>query len=156
MDRSVTFWHKVLGDQSVTFRHVVLGDRSVTFRHVLGDRSVTFRHGIWDRSVTFRHDNNKEKESWIMLIYSNSKNLFPKWVWCVLIGVLSVVANGSGTCWLSPIKYCGWFYIIIYIYCFLFWVGQWYLLSTCSLYWPLLVFFFLLFVECSKRANNFD
>ena len=41
------------------------------------------------------------------------------------------------------------FILLCSIYCFLFWVGRWYLLSTCSLYWPLLVIFF--FVICGVR-----
>ena len=93
-------------DRSVTFRHVVVGDRSVTFWHVV----------VGDRSVTFRHKKNKENESWIMLIYSNLKNLFPKWVWC---GGLS--PHRCAWCcgqWflyllLSPVEYCSWFYIMI-------------------------------------------
>ena len=41
-------------------------------------------------------------------------------------------------------------YILLFnIYWFLFWVGRWYLLSTCSLYWPLLVIFF--FVICGVQ-----
>ena len=56
---------------------------------------------LGDRSVTFRHQENKENQSWIMLIYSNLNNYFPNecgveaWV---LIDVLGVVANGYGTC----------------------------------------------------------
>ena len=92
-------------------------------------------------------------------IYSDLKNLFPKWVWC---GGLSphrctwVVANDYGTCCCHLLSVMVDFMLLSDIYCFLFWVGRWYLLSTCVLYWPLLVFVFLLFVECSKRANNFD
>ena len=119
------------------------------------DRSVTFRHrSISDRSFTFRHDNNKENESWIMLIYSNSKNLFPKWVWC---GGLSphrcawVVANGYGTCCCHQLSMVVDFMLLSDIYCFLFWVGRWYLLSTCALYWPLLVIFF--FVICGVQQT---
>ena len=41
------------------------------------------------------------------------------------------------------------FILLFIIYCFLFWVGRWYLLSTCSLYWPLLVIFF--FVICGVQ-----
>ena len=44
----------------------------------------------------------------------------------VLIGVLGVVANGSCTCCLSPVKYCGLFHIII----------QYILLSILS--WPMI------------------
>ena len=82
-----------------------------------------------DQSVTFRHDNNKEKESWIMLIYSNSKSLFPKWVWC---GGLSPHRCAWCCCqWflyllLPPAMYCSLFYIII----------QYILLSI--LIWPMI------------------
>ena len=43
------------------------------------------------------------------------------------------------------------FMILSDIYCFLFWVGRWYLLSTCVLYWPLLVCF--LFVFCGVQQT---
>ena len=43
------------------------------------------------------------------------------------------------------------FILLFSIYCFLFWVGRWYLLSTCSLYWPLLVIFF--FVICGVQQT---
>ena len=64
-----------------------------------------------------------------MFIYSNSKNLFPKWVCC---GGLSPHRCAWCCCkWflyllLSPVKYCGWFYIII----------QYILLSILS--WPMI------------------
>ena len=88
---------------------IVVVDRvSRSDTRIVGDRSVTFWHQdskmneYWgDRSVTFRHQDSKENESWIMLIYSDLKNLFPKWVWC---GGLSphrcawVMANAYGTC----------------------------------------------------------
>ena len=49
------------------------------------------------------------------------------------------------------------FMILLDIYCFLFWVGRWYLLSTRALYWPLLLLFSsCLIVECSKRAVIFN
>ena len=81
-------------------------------------------------------------------------NLIPKWVW---YGGLSP----HGCTWrffqwslyllLLPVEYCSWFMILSDIYCFLFWVGRWYLLSTCVLYWPLLVCF--LFVNCGVQQT---
>ena len=105
-----------------------------------------------------------------MEIYSNLKNLFPKWVWC---GGLSPQV-WSWYSWLSTcLLYCYWhlfmlfvayhilssvveFILLLNVYCFLFWVGWWYLLSTCALYWPLVVISSLLFVECSKRTIVFN
>ena len=133
----------------------IVGDRSVTFRHQ--DSKMNEYWGDW--SVTFRHQDSKENESWIMLIYSDLKNLFPKWVWC---GGLSphrcawVVPKGYGTCFCHLLSVMVDFMLLSDIYCFLFWVCRWYLLSTCALYWPLLVCFSLLFVECSKRIIDFD
>ena len=133
----------------------IVGDRSVTFRHQ--DSKMNEYWGDW--SVMFRHQDSKENESWIMLIYSDLKNLFPKWVWC---GGLSPhrCAWGCGQWFwyllLSPVKCYGWFYVII-----------WYILLS-ILSWPMIptqyVFhvltptciFLLLFVECSKRAIDFD
>ena len=135
---------------------------------VLLDRSVTFRHGIWDRSVMFRHDNIKGKESWIILIYSNSKNLFPKWVWC---GGMSphrcawfcdwwctyygVVVNGSCDYCLSPVEYCSWFYIIIrYI---LFSISSWPMIPTQYMFlvWtPTCIFFFVLLWSAASVSST--
>ena len=67
----------------------------------------------------------------------------------VLIGVLCVVANGSCTCCCHLLSIVVDFILLFSIYCFLFWVGRWYLLSSCSLYWPLLVIFF--FVICGVQ-----
>ena len=109
---------------------------------------------VEDRSVTFRHQDSKKNESWIMLIYSNLKNLFPKRVWC---GGVSphrcawVVANGYGTCCCYLLSMVVDFMLLSDIYCFLFWVGRWYLLTTCALYWPLLVCF--LFVICGVQQT---
>ena len=109
---------------------------------------------VGDRSVTFRHQDSKENESWIVLIYSGLKNLIPKWVWC---GGLSphryawVVANGYGTCCCYLLSVMVDFMLLSDKYCFLFWVGRWYLLSTCALYWPLLVIFF--FVICGVQQT---
>ena len=89
-----------------------------------------------------------------MLIYSNLKKLFPKRVWC---GGVSphrcawVVANGYGTCCCYLLSMVVDFMLLSDIYCFLFWVGRWYLLSTCALYWPLLVIFF--FVICGVQQT---
>ena len=74
----------------------------------------------------------------------------------VLMGVLGVIINDSCTCCCYLLSIVVYFMILFDVYCFLFWVGRWYLLSTCSLYWPLLVCFSLLFVECSKRTIDFD
>ena len=107
-----------------------------------------------DRSVTFRHQDSKENKSWIMLIYSDLMNLFPKWVWC---GGLSphrcawVVANGYGTCCCHLLSVMVDFMLLSDIYCFLFWVDRWYLFSTCALYRPLLVIFF--FVICGVQQT---
>ena len=149
-------WYKRRLDE---YKRMRLGDRvSRSDTKIVGDRSVTFWHQdskineYWgDLSVTFRHQDSKESESWIMLIYSGLKKLFPKWVWC---GGLS--PHRCAWCydqWLwyflfSPVKYLVCF-MLFDIYCFLFWVGQWYLLSTCALYWPLLVIF--LFVICGVQ-----
>ena len=94
-----------------------------------------------------------------MLIYSIKRTDFPNengveaWV---LIGVLGVVANGSCTCCCHLLSILVDFMLLLNVYCFLFWVGRWYLLSTCSLYWPLLVFSSCCFVECSKCTIDFD
>ena len=156
-DQSVTFWHQDSRGSGVTFRHQDSRGSGVTNRHVVvGDRSVTFRHQdskmneYWgDRSVTFRHQDSKENESWIMLIYSGLKNLIPKWVWC---GGLNphryawVVINDPCTCCCHLLRILVDFMLLSDIYCFLFWLGQWYLLRTCALYWPLLVCFFLCYL----------
>ena len=69
----------------------------------------------------------------------------------VLMGVLGVIINDSCTfcCYLLSIVVD--FMILSDIYCFLFWVGRWYLLSTRVLYWPLLVCF--LFVICGVQQT---
>ena len=96
----------------------------------------------------------------IMLINSNKNNLFPKYydmeAW-LLMSVLDVIYQRFVYMLLLQIEYCSWFMIWSDIYCFLFWVGRWYLLSTRALYWPLLLLFSsCLIVECSKRAVIFD
>ena len=109
---------------------------------------------VEDRSVTFRHQDSKKSESWIMLIYSGLMKLFPKRVWC---GGVSphrcawVVANGYGTCCCYLLSMVVDFMLLSDIYCFLFWVGRWYLLSTRVLYWPLLGCF--LFVHCAVQQT---
>ena len=81
-------------------------------------------------------------------------NLFPKWVWC---GGLSphrcawVVPNGHSTCCCYLLSIVVDFMILSDKYCFLFWVGRWYLLSTRILYWPLLLWF--LFVICGVQQT---
>ena len=114
---------------------------------------------VEDRSVTFRHKKNKESESWIMIIYSGLKNLIPKWVWC---GGLSphrcawVVSNGYGTCcchllsiWLVLCYYS------IYIAFYFELADDTYSVRVpCTD--PYLYSFSLLFMECNKRAINFD
>ena len=93
----------------------------------------------------------------IMLINSNEKNLFPKWVWygglspheCTwryLSKILYML--------LLHIEYCSWFMIWSDIYCFLFWIGRWYLLSTRVLYWPLLVCFFLVICGVQQTCRR--
>ena len=131
--------HVVIGGSGVTNRHVVIGGSGVTNRHVVvGGSGVTNRHVVLgDRSVTFRHKRNKESESWIMVIYSDLMNLFPKWVW---YGGLCP----HGCAWryyqwflyllLLPVEYCSWFYDII-----------WYILFS-ILSWPMISAQYLCFV----------
>ena len=115
-------------------------------------RSDTRIVGDW--SVTFRHQDSKENESWIMLIYSGLKNLIPKWVCC---GGLSphrcswVVPNGYGTCCCHLLSVMVDFTLLSDIYCFLFWVGRWYLLSTCACTDPYLYVSF--FVICGVQQT---
>ena len=70
--------------------------------------------------------------------------------------MLGVVDNGSCTCCLSPLKYCGLFYVIIHY--ILFSILSWPMIPTQYVFLVLTptCIFSLLFVECSKRANNFD
>ena len=83
----------------------------------------------------------------------------------VLIGVLDVVIDGVPitvlllsmvhvfvACHLFSIVVD--FILLFIIYWFLFWVGQWYLLSTCSLYWPLLVFSSLSFCGVQQACHR--
>ena len=119
-------------------RHVEIGHRSVTFRHIV----------VGERSVTYLHKRNKDNESWN---YVNkfewkepiSPNEHGVETW-VLIGVFDVVTHDLWTCCFHPLRNMVDFMLLSDIYCFLFWVGRWYLLSTCALYWPLLVFIFLI------------
>ena len=57
---------------------------------------------------------------------------------------LAVLINDHSTCCCYMLSNVVDFILLLDIYCFLFWVGRWYLLSTRVLYWPLLVCFFLL------------
>ena len=123
-----------------------------------------------DRSVTFRHDNIKGKESWIILIYSNSKNLFPKWVWCGGMRphrcawccdwwctYFGVVVNGSCVCCLPSVKYHIWFYIIIQ--CLLVSILSWPMIPTQYVFLvltPTCIFPLCSFVEWSKCTTDFD
>ena len=108
-------------------------DRSgVTFRHqdsrlIRVSRSDT--RIVEDRSVTFRHQDSKKNESWIMLIYSNLKNLSPKtsMVWrpesswmCLGCG------QWLGYLLLLSVEYGSRFYVII-----------WYILLS-ILSWPMI------------------
>ena len=68
---------------------------------------------------------------------------------CVLMGVLGVLINDYSTCCCYLLSIVVDFMLLSDIYCFLFWVGRWYLLSTCALYWPLLVIFF--FIICGVQ-----
>ena len=96
----------------------------------------------------------------IMLINSNEKNLYPKWVWCGDLSshrCVDVVTPDLWTCGFHLLRNMVDFILLLDIYCFLFWVGRWYLLSTRVLYWPLLVCFLsLLYVECSKHTVVFN
>ena len=86
-------------------------------------------------------------------------NLFPKWLW---YGGLSP----HGCTWryyqwslylfLLSVKCYSWFYDIIW--CILLSILSCPMISTqyLCLYWPLLVCFLLLFVECSKRTVVFN
>ena len=107
-----------------------------------------------DRSVTFWHDNNEENESWIMLIYSNLKNLFPKWVWC---GGLS--PHRCASCWcewflyllLLPVEYCSWFYIITR--CILLSILSWPMITTQYVFLVLTPTCMFLFVICRVQQT---
>ena len=70
---------------------------------------------------------------------------------CVLMGVLGVLINDYSTCCCYLLSIVVDFMILSDLYCFLFWVGRWYLLSTCVLYWPLLVCF--LFIICGVQQT---
>ena len=69
----------------------------------------------------------------------------------VLKGILGVIINDPCTCCCYLLSIVVDFMISSDIYCFLFWVGRWYLLRTCVLYWPLLVCF--LFVNCGVQQT---
>ena len=57
--------------------------------------------------------------------------------------MLGVVTKGYGNCKCRMLSIVVCFMILFDAYCFLFWVGRWYLLSICVWYWPLLVCFSL-------------
>ena len=62
--------------------------------------------------------------------------------WCTYYGV---VVNDSCVVVCHLLSIVVDFMLLFNVYWFLFWVGRWYLLNTCSLYWPLLVFSSLFF-----------
>ena len=89
-----------------------------------------------------------------MVIYSNLRNLFPKWVWC---GGLS--PHGCAWCcyqWFlyllsSPVKYYGWFYAVIWY--ILFSILSWPMILTqylCLVLTPTCMF---LFVICGVQQT---
>ena len=58
---------------------------------------------------------------------------------------------------LLSVEYCSWFYVIIWY--MLFSILSWPMIPTqylCLVLTPTCMFLSLLFVECNKRANNFD
>ena len=55
---------------------------------------------------------------------------------------LAVLINDYSTCCCYMLSNVVDFILLLDIYCFLFWVGRWYLLSTRVLYWPLIVIVF--------------
>ena len=58
---------------------------------------------------------------------------------------------------LSPVEYCSWFYDIIW--CILLSILSWLMIPTqylCLVLTPTCMFLSLLFLECSKRAIDFD
>ena len=124
-----------------------------------------------DRSVTFWHNNIKGKESWSNLIYLISRNLFSKWVWCGGMSPHScacccdwwctyygdVVVNGSCVCFLPPVRYSSWFYIIIHY--ILISILSWPMIPTQYVFLvltPTCIFLLYSFVECSKCTTDFD
>ena len=72
----------------------------------------------------------------------------------VLMNVLDVIYQRFLYMFFLQIEYCTWFMIWSDIYCFLFWVGRWYLLSTRVLYKPLLVCFFLLNCGVQQKCRR--
>ena len=73
---------------------------------------------------------------------------------CVLKGLLGVIINDSCTCRCYLLSIVVDFMILSDIYCFLFWVGRWYLLSTCVLYWPLLTCFSLVICGVQQTCRR--
>ena len=155
---------RIVYGSGATFRYQYrIHGSGVTFRHqdimrIRVSRSDT-RIVYEERSFTYQHERNKDNESWILLRFSDLMNLFPKWIW---YGGL----RPHGCTWhyyqwflyllLLPIEYCSWFYDIIWY--ILFSILSWPMIPTqyLCLYWPLLVFIFLLIVECSKRTVVFN
>ena len=84
-------------------------------------------------------------------------NLIPKWVWWgawVLVDELGVMTKGYGNCKCRMLSIVVDFMILSNIYCFLFWVCRLYLLSTCVLYWPLLVCFSLVICGVQQTCRH--
>ena len=69
----------------------------------------------------------------------------------VLMSVLDVIYQRFLYMLLLQIEYCSWFMIWSDIYYFLFWVGRWYLLSTCVCTDPYLYVSF--FVICGVKQT---
>ena len=72
----------------------------------------------------------------------------------VLIDVFDVVTHYLWTYCFQLLRNMVDFMLLSDIYCFLFWVGRWYLLSTCALYWPLLVFVFLFICGVQQTCHR--
>ena len=85
----------------------------------------------------------------------NLMNLIPKWVWW---GGVSphwwawCYNQGYGNCKCCMLRILVDFMMLSDIYCFLFWVGRWYLLSTCVCTDPLLLCF-VFFVNCGVQQT---
>ena len=72
----------------------------------------------------------------------------------VLIDVLGVATKGYGNCKWRILSIVVDFMILSDIYSYLFSVGRWYLLSTCILYWPLLVCFSLVICGVEQTCGR--
>ena len=72
----------------------------------------------------------------------------------VLIGVFHVATHDLWSCYFHLLRSMVDFMLLSDIYCFLFGVGRWYLLSTYALYWPLLVFVFLIICGMQQTCHR--